>query len=430
MVITFDFDDTLLWTAVERDADGEYLDHGPIGKNPHVFPRLLDALDSGAEVHIVTSRRSETRPEVLHWLKRWGVLDRLAGVHFTEGQLKHDTLERLGSEQHFDDDPEELAHLPKGCLGVRAPLHDSWSKKKLGEQRYIAPTRNEAMRRSRLMSGEVQMLREAVRRMLQEVDPETERLSGVLRVPVQKKGDLEDVALKVGVTSDIMGALANLGGDSPAVMGINIGADIISMSAATYLMRKEAKRYDVAMTALSRLQAMNDFHFNASGSYTYDPEDLKKFDLYYTTRDVIAAVQYLLSIIAATSSVLGLIPGVGGATGSASVAEWSAKGVKLALVGLTALDALGKIDLSQHVTDILSNITDAWETISSKPEYAAIVNTYTPKVAEIFSNPAIRASITAAVMTQNPALRSVADDITQSVATITTALPKLQAERG
>lgn len=429
MVITFDFDDTLLWTAVERDADGEYLDHGPIGKNPHVFPRLLQALDSGAEVHIVTSRRSRTRPEVLAWLEEWGVLDRLAGVHFTEGQLKHDTLERLGSEQHFDDDPEELAHLPRGCRGVRAPLHDSWTER-LDERRYIASSRSVEMRRMRLMGREEQLLREAVRGMLQEVDPETERLSGVLRVPVQKKGDLEDVALKVGVTSDIMGALANIGGDSPAVMGINIGADIISMSAATYLMRKEAKRCGVAMTALSRLQAMNDFHFNASGSYTYDPEDLKKFDLYYTTRNVIAAVQYLLSIIAATSSVLGLIPGVGGATGSASVAEWSAKGVKLALVGLTAADALGKIDLSQLVTDILSNITDAWETISSKSEYAAIVNTYTPKVAEIFSNPAIRASITAAVMTQNPALRSVADDITQSVATITTALPKLQAERG
>jgi hypothetical protein len=136
MVITFDFDDTLLWKAVERDEDGEYLDHGPIGENPHVFPRLLDALDSGAEVHIVTSRRSETKGEVMDWLDVWRKhnpqLRRLAGVHFTEGQLKHDTLARLGSQQHFDDDPEELAHLPEGCLGVRAPLHPSWTQK-LGE---------------------------------------------------------------------------------------------------------------------------------------------------------------------------------------------------------------------------------------------------------------------------------------------------------
>lgn len=136
MVITFDFDDTLLWTEVERDEDGEYVDHGPIGENPHVFPHLLDALDSGAEVHIVTSRRSETKGEVMDWLDVWRKhnpqLRRLAGVHFTEGQLKHDTLARLGSRQHFDDDPEELAHLPDGCLGVRAPLHPSWTQK-LGE---------------------------------------------------------------------------------------------------------------------------------------------------------------------------------------------------------------------------------------------------------------------------------------------------------
>jgi len=62
MVITFDFDDTLLWTAVDRDEDGTYVEHNPVGQNPHVFPRLLQALDSGAEVHIVTSRRSRTRP--------------------------------------------------------------------------------------------------------------------------------------------------------------------------------------------------------------------------------------------------------------------------------------------------------------------------------------------------------------------------------
>lgn len=132
MVITFDFDDTLHWTAVDRDEDGTYLDHRAIGKNPHVFPRLEAALADGNEVHIVTSRRSETRPEVIHWLKKWGVLDRLAGVHFTEGELKHDTLARLGSRQHFDDDPEELAHLPEGCRGVRAPLHPSWTGQ-LGE---------------------------------------------------------------------------------------------------------------------------------------------------------------------------------------------------------------------------------------------------------------------------------------------------------
>lgn len=286
------------------------------------------------------------------------------------------------------------------------------------------------MRRLRLMSREEQLLREAVRSILQEADPETERLSKVLRVPGKKQGDLEDVASTVGLTSDVMGALANLGGDSPPIIGINIGADIISVAAATYLMNKEAKRYDIAMAALARLEAMNDFHFDASGSYTYDPEALEKFDLFYTSRVVFAAVQYLLSIIAAGASLLGLIPGVGGAISGASVTEWSVKAGKLALVGITAADTLEYIDLAQTMTDILEKFKSAWKTISSKSEYAAIVDTYAPKVAEIFSNPVTRAAVATAVMTQNPALRSVATDITRSVSTITTALPKLQAARG
>lgn len=279
------------------------------------------------------------------------------------------------------------------------------------------------MRRLRLMRKEEQLLRETVRGMLQEVDPETERLSKVLRVPEKKTGSFEDTVSTVGMTSDVMGALANLA-SGPIALGINVGADIISVAAATHLMGKEAKRYDIAMTALSRLQAMNDFHFDASGSYTYDPEDLKKFDLYYTTRDAFAATQYLLSVMAAFSSVLGLIPVVGSVAGKA---EWWLKGGKAALVGFTVLDAKGTIDLSQGITEILSSIADAWETISSKSEYAAIVNTYAPKVAEIFSNPAVRSSVAAAAMSQNPTLGSVANDVAQSVETITTALPKLRA---
>lgn len=286
------------------------------------------------------------------------------------------------------------------------------------------------MRRLRLMSREEQILRETVRSILQEVDPETERLSKILRVPAQKQGDLESVALKAGVTSDIMGALANFGGESPLIVGLNVGADIVSMSAATYLMTKEAKRYNIAMAALSRLKAMNDFHFDASGSYTYDPEALEKFDLFYTTRELFAAVQYLLSIIAAVSSLLNVIPGMSGGTSASSLSEWAVKGGKLLLVSLTSADAMGIIDLAQGVTDILEKIKSAWKSISSKSEYAAIVDTYAPKVAEIFSNPVTRAAVATAVMTQNPALRSVATDITRSVSTITTALPKLQAARG
>ena len=104
------------------------------------------------------------------------------------------------------------------------------------------------MRRLRLMGKEEQLLRETVRGMLQEVDPETEHLSKILRVPEKQAGGVEDTVSTVGMTSDVMGALANLA-SGPLALGINVGADIISVAAATYLMREEAKRYDSAMRA-------------------------------------------------------------------------------------------------------------------------------------------------------------------------------------
>lgn len=134
MVITFDFDDTLKLTMLLRDEDGDIAGIGYTDdQNPVVFPKFKAALKRGDEVHIVTSRNwsKDTEEKMKAWLLKQGI-SRLPPIHFTEGQLKHDTLARLGSRQHFDDDPEELAHLPKGCRGVRAPLHDSWTQN-LGE---------------------------------------------------------------------------------------------------------------------------------------------------------------------------------------------------------------------------------------------------------------------------------------------------------
>jgi hypothetical protein len=142
MVITFDFDDTLKLTKLLRDEDGDIAGIGYTDdQNPVVFPEFEAALDRGDEVHIVTSRMGskKTKEKMQEWLRGKLIIrdekgkvltdrfKRLAGIHFTEGQLKHDTLARLGSRQHFDDDPEELAHLPEGCRGVRAPLHPSWT---------------------------------------------------------------------------------------------------------------------------------------------------------------------------------------------------------------------------------------------------------------------------------------------------------------
>lgn len=125
-VITFDFDDTLLWWGVTRDEDGEIEEMVPMGQNPHTWHRLMRALDSGAEVHVVTARQERRRADTEAHLAEWGVLDRLAGVHFTNGQLKRDMLEVLGSRLHHDDDLDELENLPPGCRGWQAPIHPSW----------------------------------------------------------------------------------------------------------------------------------------------------------------------------------------------------------------------------------------------------------------------------------------------------------------
>ena len=47
-IVSFDFDDTLAWTQVIRDADGDIEDTVPAGVNPHIMPLLHAALDRGA----------------------------------------------------------------------------------------------------------------------------------------------------------------------------------------------------------------------------------------------------------------------------------------------------------------------------------------------------------------------------------------------
>jgi len=125
MVVTFDFDDTLLWKRYERDEDGEIDEVVIDGPNPEGLSLLKGALRDGHEVHIVTTRRSTMKGDTLDWLGKWGVLDALAGVHFTEGRLKRDTLARLGSELHHDDDEDELDNLPPGTRGVKLFPHPS-----------------------------------------------------------------------------------------------------------------------------------------------------------------------------------------------------------------------------------------------------------------------------------------------------------------
>lgn len=141
MVITFDFDDTLRLTKLLRDEDGDIVDIDYSGDepNPVVFPEFEAALDRGDTVYVVTSRSEKTSTEVKNWLKRKLItrsatgevlkdrFELLAGIRFTGGDLKRDTLLSLGSQLHYDDDQVEGEALESTPIQwVRAPLHRSW----------------------------------------------------------------------------------------------------------------------------------------------------------------------------------------------------------------------------------------------------------------------------------------------------------------
>jgi len=125
MVVTFDFDDTLLWKRYVRDEDGEIEDVVVDGPNPEGLGLLRQAIRDGHEVHIVTTRYEKMRNDTIEWLGKWKVLDGIEKIHFTNGQLKRDTLARIGSRLHHDDDEEELENLPPGCRGVLLFPHPS-----------------------------------------------------------------------------------------------------------------------------------------------------------------------------------------------------------------------------------------------------------------------------------------------------------------
>ena len=131
MIVTFDFDDTLLFRSTEFDEDGDVIfPHQVIGdgRNPRGFNHLMHHIMDGDEVHIVTSRLKARLPEVEEWLTRWGVRNKIAGVHATNMQWKVSKLIELGSQRHFDDDIEELSRLPASIEAVRIKPHPSWGE--------------------------------------------------------------------------------------------------------------------------------------------------------------------------------------------------------------------------------------------------------------------------------------------------------------
>ncbi len=126
-VVTFDFDDTLLWTQVVRDADGEIEDTLEWGLNPFAALKLRQATRLGLRVFIVTTRHRDMHSHnLMSWLTQWDMGNLFEGIIFTNGEDKTRFLRDLGSRVHFDDDIVELDQLPEGCQGVMSNIHPSW----------------------------------------------------------------------------------------------------------------------------------------------------------------------------------------------------------------------------------------------------------------------------------------------------------------
>jgi len=118
-IVSFDFESTLL--LFRFDEDFGLAEAGP---NQPMLSRLRTHLAKGDTVWIVTTRRPSQADRVHTFLATHKL--KVAGVRFTAGVLKVDTLLDLGVTLHHDDDPEELAHLPDSIESVLAPIHPSW----------------------------------------------------------------------------------------------------------------------------------------------------------------------------------------------------------------------------------------------------------------------------------------------------------------
>jgi acid phosphatase class B len=113
MIVTFDFDLNLKLPQ-PADSDKEYPD-----ANMKVIESFRKHMKRGDEIYIVTSR-SYTRKsleEIINFLRKYNL--KAKDIIHTNGDSKAYTLKELGSQLHYDDDPDELKDAQKvGVEGV------------------------------------------------------------------------------------------------------------------------------------------------------------------------------------------------------------------------------------------------------------------------------------------------------------------------
>jgi len=105
-VVTVDFDDTLKFSE-----DGT--------PNPIVIKKIIKLRNKVDKIYIVTSRRNswDNKLEINDFVDENNL--QIDGIHLTNFADKWYTLEKLGSDMHFDDDNEEWETINKNLPNIK-----------------------------------------------------------------------------------------------------------------------------------------------------------------------------------------------------------------------------------------------------------------------------------------------------------------------
>ena len=118
-LVTFDFDDTL---TMPRWDEEEELWMGGTEPNKKTISAMKKFASKGYEVKIVTSRHgtSDHKRTIATFVRKYGLP--IKDIIFTNGKWKADTLDKIGSILHYDDDKEEITRIKaKGIKVVEIP---------------------------------------------------------------------------------------------------------------------------------------------------------------------------------------------------------------------------------------------------------------------------------------------------------------------
>jgi len=127
-VVTFDFDDTLSLSHWGEEEDNWVHD----GPHKMMVEKIKNFIaDPSVAVYVVTSRFEENEPQahknpdqkaVKEFLGEMGIS--VKDIFFTNGQPKIETLLKLDSTLHHDDDPEDIRDAKEN--GIEAIVSDPY----------------------------------------------------------------------------------------------------------------------------------------------------------------------------------------------------------------------------------------------------------------------------------------------------------------